>query len=218
MHGGAQTPVAVRVILQDRVGKSAIDQVFRVERRTANDTSVGFDVPWGVYRLLVETRSKPSCGDVDYFQVLPEHDRELTATLRERFSAPVSQALITGTTPVSFAYIKPEFVVFDSQTSCNKPIGATLPEEVSTSLWQDAYYTTITPSHGPLPPGAIAAVRLEDSHGGFHYVRLPIHLPSRTQSWPEVWQFNIPDGVVDYVADKPEDTLLCPRIWETITG
>jgi hypothetical protein len=61
------------------------------------------------------------------------------------------------------------------------------------------------------------AIRMKDSQGGFHYLRVPGNFLTMSSSWPSSGTMNVSEDVVDFVQDKPEDTLLCPREYETET-
>ena len=78
----------------------------------------------------------------------------------------------------------------------------------------DGYYASIFPSPAlaSVMP-AVVAMQLKDAQGGFHYVRLPGQV--YFSPWPSLLSFNVSEDVIDYVADKPEDTLLCPRMYKT---
>jgi hypothetical protein len=61
------------------------------------------------------------------------------------------------------------------------------------------------------------AVRLKDSHGGYNYIRVPGEFLGMSLGWPSTGTFNVNEDVIDWIADKPEDTMLCPRLYKTIT-
>jgi len=62
------------------------------------------------------------------------------------------------------------------------------------------------------------ALRLTDTTGGYHYIRIPADFPPAPNAWPTYERFNLTMNIADFAASKPEDTLLCPRLFETSVG
>ncbi len=212
----SQTVVPVRVVMQDRTGRAPIDQRLNFVRAFGNDGTVDFDSAWGIYRLSVEAGAKNArCSDATFLQILDGHNREVRLTLRPGVARPITPALVSGTLPTEFAYADPTLEMFGSDTACGKPVGTPLDTEIALQPEFDAYYAAVFPRSGTVPAGVVTAIRLTDSSGGHHYIRMPLDLAPGVLPWPEATTFNVTDGVIDYVADKPEDTLLCPRLYKT---
>ena len=82
----AQTPIALRVHLIDRFGKTQIDRVFRVERGDETESVVEFDSAFGIYSLDVEA-PKYRCSASDYLFFIAGFDRSVTEKLSDSPSA-----------------------------------------------------------------------------------------------------------------------------------
>jgi hypothetical protein len=63
----------------------------------------------------------------------------------------------------------------------------------------------------------VVALRLTDSQGGYHYLRVPTNFLGWSEKWPSSGRVDVNEDVIDLVQPKPEDTLLCPREYETET-
>lgn len=216
---GPQAELPVRVVVTDKIKRDVIDQTARVLRYEGNTSSIEFDMPWGIYRAAVRMRAgRATCSGVQYFSVLADHNRSLTVQLQDgRVSSPVP-VLISGTAPFAFSYVDPTVVVFGTGTKCNGPVGTPLNANIAQVNDSDAYYASVYPSavlaqDAPLMP----AVRLTDSQGGYHYLRVPGNFLTMSYVWPSAGQIDVTQNAIDYVAGKPEDTLLCPREYETTT-
>ncbi len=157
-----------------------------------------------------------TCNGVQYFSVLQDHNRTLTVHMREGPADSTVPTLIQGTAPFAFAYVQPTVMVFPTSTKCNGPVGDPINAGIDQQSDSDGYYAYVYPGGGlPRNQPFVIAVRLTNSHGGYDYIRVPLDFGGAAYSWPPVGQFNVTEDVIDYVADKPEDTLLCPRLYKT---
>jgi hypothetical protein len=214
-----ETTVALHVRLSDRIGRLQIDRVYRVERGDEGEAIVEFDSSFGIFKLDVDA-PKYRCSVEDYVFFIPGHERSITETLADSPPPPPkTPLLLSGEAPQSFLYVQPTFVLFDkSQAVCNKPIPPQLPEQITVENDQDAYYAWLyhDPSTGSSPQ--LLALRLRTPTHQYHYVRVPIPFPMPWGGWPGSIQFNVTEDMVDLLAGKPVDTLLCPKLWETSAG
>lgn len=212
-----QTAMQLHVNVVDRINRNIVDQDFRVVRENGNDANVAFDMPWGVYRASVGLKArKITCSAVQYFAVAMDHNRNLNLSLAERPSMPIVPALVYGAAPFAFAYVQPTVVLFDRNVKCGAAVGDPLSAAIDSQNDSDGYYASITPTrdliqHQPV----VVAVRLTDSRGNYHYVKVPTNFMTFSASWPSAGTLNANENLIDYVADKPEDTLLCPKFYET---
>lgn len=208
----------MRVVVTDKIDRSQVDQVFPIEHGTTDTTRAEFDLPFGVYRVAMQAKAPhATCGDVEYFTVITDHNRTLNATLHPPGQVQsVVPTIIMGTAPFSFSYVQPTVLIFPKNTACNQQVGDPLQADIQMENDSDAYYALVYPGNSLAPQSYVVAVRMKDSHGDYHYIRVPLDvgIPSR---WPSVGTFNVNEDVIDYVASKPEDTLLCPRLYKTIT-
>lgn len=207
----------MRVKVTDKVNNAAFDKVVQFTRGTGKDTTVAFDSAWGTYRIVI-TVPQYGCSDVDYVHILQDHNRDLYTKLIDGRSSLIAPVLILGALPQSFAYVEPTVVMFPTTTKCNDLVGDPMMGGVDNHLEQDAYYTAIrSPELYRDPITVQLAVRMKDSAGGYHYIRMPWKFPAG-YTWPSVGQLSIDDAVIDWVSSQPEDTLLCPRFYGTSVG
>lgn len=214
---GPQAELPVRVVVTDKIDRDVINQTAKVIRYEGNTSSVDIDMPWGIYRMSVQMRAgKSTCSAVQYFAVLPDHNRSVTIHLQDRRSPQPVPTLIMGTAPFAYSYVQPTVVVFGNDTKCNGPVGNPLDAGIEQVNDSDAYYASVYPTPALARTSSITvAIRLKDSQGGYHYLRVPGNFLTMSSSWPSAGTMNVSEYVLDYVADKPEDTLLCPREYET---
>ncbi len=206
--------VAMRVVVTDRINRAVLERTLQFRREVGNQTRVEFDSAWGTYRIAMNV-PKYGCNGIDFMQVLPDHDRSLNTQLVDGQANAMAPVLILGSLPQSFAYAQPSVVMFPATLQCNAAVGDPQTAGIDNQLEQDAYYASIrTPALYRQPIAVTLAVRLQDSSGGFHYVRMPWKFPSG-YSWPSVGQLNIDDAVLGWVAQQTEDILLCPRFYGT---
>ena len=207
----------MRVVVTDRINKAEIDQVMQFQRGTGDRGRVEFDSSWGTYRIAMSV-PKYRCNGIDYIEILPDHDRSLTTQLVDGPANGIAPVLILGALPQSFAYAQPSVVIFPATLRCNAQVPDAQTAGIDNELEQDAYYAAIrTPALYHQPVAVTLAVRMQDSSGGFHYVRMPWKFSSG-YTWPSVGKLDIDDGVIDWAAQQTEDILLCPRFYGTSTG
>jgi hypothetical protein len=215
----AQSELPVHVSITDKIGRSMLDQTFHAYREEGNEVPVEFDIPWGTYRADIKMPVPHApCSAVTYFTVLMDHNRTLDVSLQEHPAPQPVPTLIMGSAPFSFSYVDPTVVAFDKGTACNAQVGDPIDAGIVTQNDSDGYYASVVPNavlmqHAP----AVLAVRLTDSHGGYHYIRVPPKVFGFSYRWPSSAKFDVNEDAIDYVADKPEDTLLCPKMYFTST-
>jgi hypothetical protein len=215
---GAQAQLPVRVVVTDRIDRVAADQRVTIPRSEGNDGVVEFDVPWGVYRSVVTMRAgRTTCGATQYFAVIPDHNRSLTIGLQDTAAPTPAPVIIEGSSPVEYEYTQPTVVFFDNNAKCNTPVGTPIDVTEDVESDDDAYYSSVYPTEALFRQAPTPAMRLKDTRGGYHYVRLPKNFLSFARRWADLAQFNITDDLIQYLADKPEDTLLCIKAYETTT-
>lgn len=214
-----ETQLPLRVVVTDRINRDIVDQTFSVVRENGNTVSAGVDVPRGLYRTKISLKYQHiSCGATQWFTVLNDLNRTLTISLENGPGKILAPAMVMGSLPLPFSYVQPTVVAFDKSVTCNGPVGDPLDVNISTENDSDGYYAEIYPNatlaqHAP----PVIAVRMTDSHAGYHYVRVPTRF---SRELPDVrgissLELDINEDVIDYVADKPEDTLLCPKGYVT---
>jgi hypothetical protein len=214
-----ETPFTAHVLVVDRIGRHTVDQSFPIMRETQGVSSVSWDMPWGEYLLTTTVRGHGvTCSGRQYFGVLVNHNREIDVSVHERPQPLRVPALVMGTSPFAFSYVQPTVELFDKTTKCNGPIGTPLDADVVMENDEDGYYGYVYPTrtllaHAPV----VVAVRLTDSSGGYKYIHIPTDFLGYSTAWPSSGELDINDGLIDSIAAKPEDTLICPHFYETIT-
>jgi hypothetical protein len=214
---GPQADLPVHIVVTDKINRDVVDTNTRISRYEGNTSSAEFDVAWGVYRTTVTMRAgHATCSAVQYFAVQQDRDRTLTVQLHDGSGATPVPTLIYGTAPFSFSYVQPTVMVFSGDTKCNGPIGNPVNADIQQVNDSDGYYASVYPSASLAGKGPyVLAVRMTDSQGGYHYIRVPADFLGMSLRWPSQGTFDVTEDVVDYVQDKPEDTLLCPRLYKT---
>lgn len=213
----ARTNVAMRLTVTDRVNRAEINKVVQFQRGTGPNGRVEFDSSWGTYRITMSV-PKYGCNGIDYIEILPDHDRSLNTDLVDGQPDPIAPVLIVGSLPQSFAYAKPSVVMFPVTLRCNAAVPDPQTTGIDNELEQDAYYAAIrTPALYHQPLAVTLAVQLQDSSGGYHYVRMPWKFGAG-YNWPSIGKLDIDDAVLGWVAQQTEDILLCPRFYGTSTG
>ncbi len=211
------TTVAMRTVVTDRVNRVQYDKTVTFQRETGTQTRVEFDSAWGTYRIVMSV-PKYRCSGVDYMHVLQDHDRSLNTKIVDGLADATAPVLILGSLPLSFAYVQPAVVMFPAALRCNAAVGDPQTDGIDNELEQDAYYAAIrTPALYHQPIAVTLAVRLQDSSGGFHYIRVPWKFSSG-YTWPSIGQLNVDDGLIGWAAEQTEDILLCPRFYGTSVG
>jgi len=215
----AQATIALRVHLADRIGRTQVDRVFRVERGDEDQAVVEFDSAFGIYSIDVQA-PKYRCSATDYLFFIAGQDRSVSERLSDAPPPPPPKpVLLSGTAPQSFLYVQPTFVVFDkSQVACNKPIPQPLDATISVENDQDSYYASLTSYPSAAPNGQQLALKLRTPTHQYHYVRIPIPFPVPWSGWPESVRLDVTEDMVDGIASDPVDTLLCPKMWRTSAG
>jgi hypothetical protein len=208
--------VPLRVQVTDKLDRPQIQQTFQIEPGMGKVARFEFDLPFGVYRIqLTANAGKTPCSAVEYFTVLNGHNRSLDIALQNGPpTKTVVPMLVEGESPFSFAYVQPTLMLFGKTAKCNGPVGDPINADIRVTSDSDGYYAQIFPNSALAQAWPVVVVmQMKDSQGGYHYVRLPGE-PGFSR-WPSVLSFNVSENVIDYVADKPEDTLLCPRMYKT---
>ena len=212
----ASRDVPVRVVLTDKLDRVAFDQKFKIEQGTKREAPIEFDMPFGLYLVKIAT---PTCSGVQFLSVLADVNRGFPISLQEgRAQMPESApAFVEGTAPFEFSYVQPLVMVFPHSVKCDGPIGDPIDANIQMDNEPNSYYATIYPSRVLEQNAPVTlVVRMNDSHGGYQYLRVPIGdnvgTPTR---WPSIGQLNISAGLIDALASKPEDTLLCVRMMKT---
>jgi hypothetical protein len=215
----AETTIALRVRVSDRIGRLQVDRVYRVERGDEAEAVVEFDSAFGIYAIDVAA-PKYRCSTSDYLFFIAGHDRSITEKLADAPGPPPTRpVLLSGTAPQSFLYVAPAFVVFDkSQVACNKPLPQPLPTDVVVENDQDGYYAWLYPNASANAGPQQLALRLRTPTRQYHYVRIPIPFPFPWTGWPQSIQFNVTEDMVDSLATDPVGVLLCPKLWQTSAG
>jgi hypothetical protein len=217
---GPQAELPVHITVTDRINRDVIDQDAKVIRYEGNTSTAQFDIPWGIYRAAVQMKAgRATCSAVQYFAVLIDHDRSLTVQLQDPHTPPQPvPTLIMGTAAFAFSYVQPTVMVFGPDTKCNGPVGTPLNAGIDQTNDSDAFYASVYPDEVLVRKNAVVvALRMTDTQGGYHYLHVPTNFLGWSVRWPSSGQMNVNENVIDYVADKPEDTLLCPRMYETET-
>lgn len=209
-------PVAMTVRLVNPDGRTAFAQSLHFRRSIDDEKDVETDVLRGVYAYTIRV-PKEHCSAQGFIMVLPDVDRDVAVTLKRRAVPKPAPILVSGSTPVSFAYVKPTFVLFPAGAACGKPIPAPLDATIQTQYSPGSYYTTIWWNPARYGRNVLPAVKLADASGGHHYVRVRVG-PPENGFFPSVNTFDVNDDLIDMAAGKPEDTLICVRMMKTTTG
>jgi hypothetical protein len=215
----AQTTIALRVALIDRLGKTQVDRAYRVERGDESEAVVEFDSAFGVYALDVQA-PKYRCSASDYLFFIAGLQRSISEKLSDPPAPPPPKpVLLSGSAPQSFLYVQPTFVLFDkSQVACNKPLPPSLPTNISVENDDDGFYASLYADPSASPGSQQLALRLRTPTHQYHYVRVPIGFPIPWMGWPQSIRFDVTQDMLDDLAGDPIDTLLCPKLWRTSAG
>lgn len=210
----AAQPVDLRVIMAYRISAPEMNRAFRVTRDDGGEAAVEFDAMQGVY--LMKVTQSGGCGAEQFETVLSEHNREISIQLGRPPLPAQTSALVAGGAPPSYSYVRPTIVYFAKPAACDAPIGTPLTDGITVINDLDAYYASVRPAVVLTDPKAyLVALRLRTATGGFHYVRVPVDFPPSEQNWPTYQKMDVNANIIDFVATKPFDTLLCPRIMKT---
>lgn len=214
-----ETTIALRIRLADRIGRTQVDRVYRVERGSEDQAIVEFDSAFGIYSLAVEA-PKYRCAASDYLFFIEGQNRSIAEKLSDPPApSPPKPVLLSGTAPQSFLYVTPTFVLFDkTQATCNKPIPTSLTTNATVENDQDSYYVWLYPDPSAALGSQQLVLRLRTPTHQYHYVRVPIPFPIPWTGWPTSITLNVTEDMVDGIASEPVDTLLCPKMWRTSAG
>ena len=212
-----QTSVTMYVRMLDHIGDPVVKKTFTFERGEDSHKLVELDAPQGTFALQMSV-PKYHCAAQDYLGLLSGHSRNVDETLSDGTPPPTTPMLMEGTAPPSFLYVQPTFVLVDKSTQCNAPIGRQIPLKITVENDQDAYYAWLYPDPSQYPQPVLIALKLGTATGEFHYIRVPMRFPVPWEGWPENVQFSLKESVIDNLAGKPINTLLCPKLYKTSVG
>lgn len=214
-----QGDLPVRVAVLDKVNHHVIDETAHVAASGAADGTIEFDIPWGVYLAQASLRAgRTTCTRSQFFSVLPDHNRQLKMHLQDGLTGTPVPVIINGNLPSEFAYAQPTIVLFGKDAKCDAPVGTPLAADIDQQNDDQAYYANIYPSAALIQNMPVTPVlRLADSSGGFHYLKMPSNFLEFGHRRPSQDQLDVKDELIDFIAGKPEDTLLCMRGYETTT-
>jgi len=210
-----ETRVSLRVRMAFARGEPQVDKTFTIANE-GSEAVVEFDVPRGVYRILVEA-PKQRCSATDFLDFLPDASRKVNETLVDGApTAPPPVTLLNGTAPLSFLYVKPTFVLLEPSVACNAPVGSIVPSRVNVEYDQGSYYVWLYDDTSSYRRGPYTvALRLRTPTSTAHFVRLPVTFPTPWGGFPSSIRLNVTEEMIDSVATDKVDTLLCPKFWET---
>lgn len=212
---GPQAVVPVHIIATDKINRDVVDRVVNLDRGVGSAGVVSFELPWGTYRIRLQSL-KPACSATAYLVLLKDVNRNVTVQLSEKPPAAAMPTIVFGAAPFSFSYVNPALVIFPPPLACNAPITTPVAADIQTENDDDGYYSYLYANAALAQvPQPVTALRLTDSSGGYHYVRIPARDLGLSSRWPITEQFDVTDDVIDYVSGKPEDTLLCPKLLRT---
>ena len=211
------TPVNVNIQLVDRTGRERIQKSLRVERGDGSTLLLEFDAPQGIFQMQM-VAPKYGCTGMDYWALLPEHNRSINGTLVQGVAPQPQPMLLQGTAPPSFLYVAPTFVLFPSATQCNKPVEDPLPSNIQVENDQDAFYVWLFSQPQTARESQMIVLRLATPTGEYHYIKLKVPFPEPWGGWPQSIQFNVTEEDIDSLAGQPVDVLLCPKLFRTSVG
>jgi hypothetical protein len=202
--------------LVDLRGNVRLARGYRIERGD-DDTPkiVEFDMPPGAYGLSAVV-AQYGCSASDFITILDGHDRGVNETLASGASPPPKTVLFSGSSPQSFLYVNPTFVLLNKNTNaCDKPAVDFVPLQVNVENDQDAYYAALDANPSGISGPVQLALRLKTPTHQYHYIRVPIPFPPPWGGFPEMVHFDVTQDEVDNLATQPVNTLLCLKLWET---
>jgi hypothetical protein len=214
-----QSSLPVHVTVVDKIDRRLVDETVRVATSGAADSTAEFDIAWGMYLAHASMRAgNAQCEGSQFFSVIADHNRQLTMKLQNTVTPMPVPVIIQGDVPAEYSYTQPEIVVFGKGAKCDAPIGTPLDAAIDQEDDDQAFYATLYPT-GPIVQNApvTPALKLKDSVGGYHYIKIPNNFVEFGGRRPGQAQFDVTDDLIQFVAGKPEDTLLCFRIYETTT-
>lgn len=209
----------VRVSVVDKVNHHLVDETVHVAASGAADDTLEFDIPWGIYLAQASLHTgRTTCARSQFFSVLPGHNRELKIQLQDGLTGTPVPVIINGDLPSEFAYVQPTVLIFGKGAKCDAPIGTPLDVDIDQQNDDQAYYASVYPNAALMQNmPAVPVLRLTDSSGGYHYLKMPSNFLEFGRRRPSQDQLDVKDGLIDFIAGKPEDTLLCMPGYETTT-
>lgn len=219
LHAAPESQITVNVHAVDRTTRLTVDRTFSVERGYEPKKVEELDLQWAVYRMRV-TVPKYRCAADAYVVALPDTTRTMTVNLNDGDAkTPPPTMMVAGKAPESFLYAKPTYVLLEKNAAvCDKPIAPLLPMKIEVENDPDGYYAALYPDPSMPHTATQLAMRLTTAAHQYHYVRIPLGFVTDWRGWPQTIQFNVSEGMIDELAGKPVDTLLCPKLWETSAG
>lgn len=216
-RAGPQATLPIEVRLTDRYGHTSLQKSFSVVRGEEPVKTVEFDSLRGVYFMQV-VAPKQQCAADDFVSFLPDRTRSIPETMAPSSKIPPTPFLMQGTAPISFLYAKPSVVLFGKSTTCDKQVDDPLPADIRIENDRDSYYVSMTADPSVQSRIGVIALSLQTATGENHYIRVPVPFEPPAAKWPSTVQFNVTDDVMDSIAGKPVDTLLCPKLYKTSVG
>lgn len=215
-----QAGLPVHITVLDKIDREVVDETVRVATSGAADSTAEFDIPWGLYLAEASLRAgRTQCAGAQFLSVIADHNRQLSVTLRSTPAALPVPVIIQGDVPAEYSYTQPQVVLFGKGAKCNDPVGAPIDANIDQEDDDQAFYASLYPSASLLQNGPVTpALKLEDSAGGYHYVKIPNNFIQFGARRPGLSEIDIKDELIQFIAGKPEDTLLCFRTFETITS
>jgi hypothetical protein len=202
----ADAPIEIRVRLSDKVDRVVLDQTIETTRGKGDAADVGFDAPWGVYRLNVSVPAA-GCNAVDYVVFQADRNRTIGETLHDGPAPVVRPVLIYGTGPASFHEAKPQFVFLDAEAvACAHVVLEPLPSQVAFQHDGAAYYATVY--EVPARTNPLLALRLETPDHAYQYVSI-VTLATDWNGWPTTIQYDFDQKRMSLLDGKPGNTLYC---------
>ncbi len=202
--------------LVDLRGNVRVARGFRLERGDDDAPKiVEFDIAPGTWGLSAAV-PQYGCSVSDFITILDGHDRSVNETLASGAPPPPKSMLVSGSSPQSFLYVNPTFVLLNKNTSaCDKPAVNFVPLQVNVENDQDAYYAALDINPSEISGPVQLALRLKTPTHQYHYIRVPLAFPPPWGGWPEMVHFDVTQDEVNGLATAPVNTLLCLKLWET---
>jgi hypothetical protein len=212
-----KAPFALHLRLTDRICTKIVDQTVQIQPEDAAGPRIEFDAPRGSFRLELDV-PQYKCSAVDFLVFMPDSIREINETFID--GPPTDPKwkplLLFGQAPMSFAYVKPTFVLFDKSVDCDKPVNTPIDAHIAVEYDRGGYYVQIfyDPALEPQEPLTMA-LRLRAPTGLYHYLRVPKVDVKPYTGWPQVIQLDVTEDDIDGVSTEKFDTLLCPKFRRT---
>lgn len=214
-----QSSLPVHVVVVDKIDRRLVDKTVRVATSGAADSAAEFDIAWGVYQAHASVRAGAvQCSGSQFFSVIADHNRQLNMKLQNSIAGMPVPVIIQGDVPAEYSYTQPEVVLFGKDTKCGAAIGSPIDASIDQEDDDQAFYASVYPTNSLMQSAPVTpALKLKDSVGGYHYVKVPNDFIEFRTRRPGLAELDIKDELIQFIADKPEDTLLCLRTYETTT-